>query len=230
MATRFAIPFFTAIDGNGDPISGAKLNFYEAGTSTRLDTFADEGLTIPNSNPVIADAAGRFSDIWLKEQDYKVVYMDAADVTLVTVDPINGLIVVSGDDFKVSPQVPPDMTVQVSAGTLFDIVTKVRISKAIQDSSVITAPTVNPRIDVIYVDMLTGVIGIATGAEAASPVPPTLPDAKLPIAQIALSTTTSEIIDSLITDIRELGLLGAGSTSYFNHNDSTLVLATEFYL
>lgn len=208
MARRLMDPYFTVLDSNGDPVSGALLNAYESGTTTRLDTFSDEGLTSANANPVVADAAGRFGEIWLKEQDYKVVITDASGVTIKTIDPIKGAFTISGDDFKVSQQSPADLTVQVSAGTLYDLTTKARVSKAVQNSGAVTAPTTNPRFDIVHIDQLSGVIGITTGAEAASPSDPTLADGLLPLARLSLATTTTEITSTEITDIRELANIG----------------------
>lgn len=229
MAIRFDSPVFPALDANGDPVSGAKLNFYESGTTTRLDTFSDEGLTSANANPVVANSAGRFGDIWMKAQDYKAVLTDSADATIWTRDPVQGALVVSGDEFKASQQSPADMTVQLSAGNIFNIVTKALVVVAAQNSASITAPSNDPRRDIVFVDRLTGVVGVQTGAEAASPVDPTIADDKLPVARITLATTTTEIDDSLITDIRELNLLGAGDLVRFsrsNIQDQTFSYAT----
>lgn len=92
MATLFN-PFFQAIDGNGAPISGAKLYFYRTGTSTLQDTYSQSDL-LPahvNLNPVVADSTGRFGPIYLATSfDYKAVLKDASDVTVGngTLDPI----------------------------------------------------------------------------------------------------------------------------------------------
>ncbi len=94
MAQLFAEPFFTALDSDGAPVSGAKLHFYLPGTSTPLDTFADHDLTVAHSNPVVADSAGRFAPIYLRARDYKVVLADAGGATVRTIDPVN----VSADD------------------------------------------------------------------------------------------------------------------------------------
>lgn len=88
MAGRFYLPRSTAFDANGDPISGAKLEFFESGTSTPLDTFSDDALTVANTNPVIADSAGRFGDIFLQQSDYKVTLSDASDNVIWTTDPV----------------------------------------------------------------------------------------------------------------------------------------------
>ena len=79
-----------ALDDSGDPISGAKLNFYEAGTATPLDTYSDEALSSANANPVVADGDGWFGEIYMKtDQAYKVTYTDASDVSIWEVDNIN---------------------------------------------------------------------------------------------------------------------------------------------
>lgn len=88
MAGRFYLPRSTAFDANGDPISGAKLGFFESGTTTPLDTFSDDALTVANTNPVIADSAGRFGDIFLQQADYKVELSDASDNVIWTSDPV----------------------------------------------------------------------------------------------------------------------------------------------
>lgn len=76
--------------------SGYKLNFYSTGTTTRKDTFSDDALTSANANPVVADSAGRFGDIFLESGTYKVVLTDAADVEKWTADPVEGSIGSSG--------------------------------------------------------------------------------------------------------------------------------------
>lgn len=78
MASRFILP--NADVGNGiQPEDGAKLEFFETGTSTQKDTFSDAAGTIANANPVIADANGVFPDIFIVGT-YKVTLTDKNDV------------------------------------------------------------------------------------------------------------------------------------------------------
>lgn len=86
--TRFLDPTAQAAGDTGTPLSGAKLYFYESGTSTPKDTYSDSGLTTPNANPVVADSAGRFGDIFLTSGAYKVVLQTSAGVTVKTQDPV----------------------------------------------------------------------------------------------------------------------------------------------
>lgn len=90
MSDRFPDLVFTALDSNGDPISGAKLNFFITLTSTPKDTYSDSAKTTANANPVVADASGRFGDIFMDlDVAYKVTYTDASDVEIDTWDPVS---------------------------------------------------------------------------------------------------------------------------------------------
>lgn len=90
MPTLFDSGIFSVVGLSSELLVGAKLYWYASGTTTPLATYSDQGLTTPNANPVVADSAGRFSTIWLQAADYKLVLKTAADVTLVTRDPIIG--------------------------------------------------------------------------------------------------------------------------------------------
>lgn len=80
MAGRFVNPFPQFLDSTPEVRSGARLFFYAAGTSTKLNTYSDRGLTIANTNPVVLNSAGFPSvDIYLQDLDYKVVLAPATD-------------------------------------------------------------------------------------------------------------------------------------------------------
>ncbi len=102
----------------------------------------------------------------------------------------------------------PNMTVKVAAGAL--LVSGAVVENAIQTTGTITAPATNPRIDRVVIDSTTGVASVITGAEAGSPVAPTLTAGKLPVAQVALTTSTTAITNSMITDERALIVPPAG--------------------
>lgn len=57
----------------GTPLVGGQVYFYAPGTETPQDTFQDEALTIPNTNPVILDARGQ-AVIWGDGIYRQVVY------------------------------------------------------------------------------------------------------------------------------------------------------------
>ena len=88
LGPRFVLPYQTVIDGTGVPLPGAQLNFYVSGTNTRLNTYSDPLLTTPNPNPVIANAAGVFPNIFLSG-NYKVVLTDSSLNQIWTADPVD---------------------------------------------------------------------------------------------------------------------------------------------
>lgn len=87
MARLFDTGIFNVLTDASVILPGAKLYWYISGSSTETDTFADNDLQVPNSNPVIADANGRFPAMYLNSGSYKYVLTDADDVTIVTRDP-----------------------------------------------------------------------------------------------------------------------------------------------
>lgn len=84
----FESPYAFFVDLNGVPYVNGALYFYITGTDTPQNTYADVGLTTPNSNPVIANAAGLFPSIWLGSANaYKVVLEDQYGNQIWTADP-----------------------------------------------------------------------------------------------------------------------------------------------
>jgi len=89
MAQLFSLSGQTLVDGNGAPYAAAKAYFYETGTTTPKTTYSNAGLSSANANPVVADADGRFGDIYLVAGRYKVVLATSADVAIDTLDPVD---------------------------------------------------------------------------------------------------------------------------------------------
>lgn len=102
--------------------------------------------------------------------------------------------------FAPHEQSTPNMTVRLDAGYVFSgsVLTEV----AAQSSAAMVAPTTNPRIDRIVVDVFTGVASVVTGVQGASPVAPAIPTGKMPVAQVLLQTTSTVITNSMLTDER----------------------------
>lgn len=92
MARMFEIIQFT--DGNGDPLSGGEVYWYDAGTTTPKDTYTDQGAGTPAANPVVLDSEGRpdhgsgAAAMWL-DGSYKMVLKDSSGTTITTLDVIN---------------------------------------------------------------------------------------------------------------------------------------------
>lgn len=64
----------------GRPLVGGKVYFYEPGTENKKDTWQDEAMTIPNTNPVVLDARGE-AVIW-GSGSYRQVLKDALGLTI----------------------------------------------------------------------------------------------------------------------------------------------------
>lgn len=91
MATKSLVPNpkFRAFTDAGGPLSGGKVYFFEAGTTTAKDTFNSYLGTSANTNPVILDSNGE-ADIWYTPGElYKVRVDTSADVTRWTVDNVS---------------------------------------------------------------------------------------------------------------------------------------------
>lgn len=87
-AQRFVLPYQYVADATGVPIPGAKLFFYASGTTTPLATYSNIGLTVPNANPVQANAAGLFPNIFMQPLFYKVVLTDSFGKQIWAADPV----------------------------------------------------------------------------------------------------------------------------------------------
>lgn len=77
-------------DNSGNVLTGGKVYTYYAGTTTPLTTYTTPTGSVANSNPIIANAAGRLTnEIWLPVSGaYKFVLKDANDVLIATYDNI----------------------------------------------------------------------------------------------------------------------------------------------
>jgi hypothetical protein len=77
-------------DNNGVPLAGGLIYTYQAGSSTPLVTYTDNGGTIANANPIVLDASGRTpQEIWLLTGfSYKFILRDSDGVLIQTLDNI----------------------------------------------------------------------------------------------------------------------------------------------
>ena len=82
IGSRFYSPDPYECDVNGVPLAGGQLFFYLTGTTAKLATYADVSLTVPNTNPVIADANGRFGTIFLSQSNAYAVELRTAPTVL----------------------------------------------------------------------------------------------------------------------------------------------------
>jgi hypothetical protein len=77
-------------DDNGVPLAGGLIYTYQAGSSTPLVTYTENGGTIANANPIVLDASGRTpQQIWLLTGfSYKFVLQNSNAVLIQTLDNI----------------------------------------------------------------------------------------------------------------------------------------------
>lgn len=94
-ATQFTIPYPVVAKPTNVGAPGARAYFYAPGTTTLVPIYASSALTTLLTNPVIADGAGRFPDIYLVTgTTYKLVLTDKNGAVLYNQDPyIPGIIV-----------------------------------------------------------------------------------------------------------------------------------------
>jgi hypothetical protein len=71
MAGLYPLSRMQQFDGNGRPLSGARLFLFDGGTSTPRIGYRDSSLTSPHPNPIVADSAGRLPLIYLDDGFYR---------------------------------------------------------------------------------------------------------------------------------------------------------------
>jgi hypothetical protein len=88
--TLLTMPVLRAIDQNGQPMAGARLQFYLTGTTTPTNVYSSSTLATPLSNPVVADSGGLFAPIYL---DPTIVYrcqlLTSAGILVEDIDPVS---------------------------------------------------------------------------------------------------------------------------------------------
>lgn len=86
-----AQPTVRAVDANGAPMNGAKLQFYLTGTTTPANVFTTNALSTPLSNPVVSDSAGLFPPIYLDSTViYRAQLQTGGGSLVMDIDPVNG--------------------------------------------------------------------------------------------------------------------------------------------
>jgi hypothetical protein len=87
-AQLFYLPYQIAAKPTNIGAPGAKAYFYQPGTTTLTTIYADGALTVPLSNPVIANGAGQWPGIYLDGAlTYRLHVTDKDDALLTDVDP-----------------------------------------------------------------------------------------------------------------------------------------------
>jgi hypothetical protein len=72
MPTVVPLPVWRITDLNGNPVAGALIYFFEAGTSTPVTVYSDFAQTTPHAHPIVADAGGLVAAIYAPDDVYKI--------------------------------------------------------------------------------------------------------------------------------------------------------------
>lgn len=115
----------------------------------------------------------------------------------------------------------PDMTVIIDAGILASGTASETIAQ--QTTAAISAPTINPRIDIITIDYASpGTITIHQGVESATPVAPVFSEYQKAICQINLYVGQTAITNADIIDLRADGSRASilGGENYFTKTNN----------
>lgn len=86
--SRFTNPIPQYVLEDGDLAVGGTLTFYESGTNTLLNIFADDVETLPIANPVVLGSRGAVPNIFFS-QTARVLLQDANGVEIFDVDPVD---------------------------------------------------------------------------------------------------------------------------------------------
>ena len=122
-------------------------------------------------------------------------------------------------------QTVADLTVRLDAGSIWDIAAGTITEISAANTGSLSAPSGNPRFDIVYIDEVTAAIGVATGAEAGAPTDPTIPAGKIPITRINWTVGMGEITNADLDDIRPA--LITGDSIQTIHNTHAKIGATS---
>jgi hypothetical protein len=82
-------PKIKVLDKKGEPIVGARMYIYYAGTDNKAYFYADADLTTILTNPLLTDEYGDFPVCYTENTNYKLVIKDALGNLLYTIDDVN---------------------------------------------------------------------------------------------------------------------------------------------
>lgn len=93
-------------DNSGNPLSGGKLAYFDAGTLSAKTVYQDSDASVPWTQPVVLDSAGRLSQsVYITSGAFKERLRTSADVDIYTEDNIPGDTVLTVSDFA-RPNMP----------------------------------------------------------------------------------------------------------------------------
>jgi len=107
-------------DSFGKVRPNAKMYFYEAGTTTKKNTYTDEDLANKNQWPLISDGAGVFPPIFLETGGYRIIWKDENDVQFNDRDNLNisDTTILSTSDFYFEDLTKAKLGVSINGSTI----------------------------------------------------------------------------------------------------------------
>ena len=105
-------------DDSGNPVVNGKIYFYETGTTTLKNTYADVDYTIANTNPVVLTAAGRQPNIFFAGVAKAILTTNGGTQILVR-DPVGVTTSAFGDPWVSSKTYGANEVVQGSNGQFY---------------------------------------------------------------------------------------------------------------
>ncbi len=132
------VPRLTFFANDGSPLSGGTVTTYLAGTLTPQPTYSDTGLSVPISNPIVLNAAGRPQasatdatevNVYLSSVSYKFLVKDSNGNTIDTPDNVPAVMSAFGGSFTGTLPFPVTVTGGVSGAIpYFDSTTDLAVS------------------------------------------------------------------------------------------------------
>ena len=139
MANQILVALPRVTNSTGAVAAGAKVLFYQTGTTTPLTVYSDTALTTPHPSPLVADAGGKLAQVFYDGSvAAKYIVNDASDVLIFQQDPAPTATVSSSAASSVS-FVPSTDNPQTNVQDAVDYVSG--LYSALADSTVPTYPS-----------------------------------------------------------------------------------------
>ncbi len=162
MARIFQLPKQVPIVG-GVTSPEAKANFHLTGTTTNTNTYTDAALTVPHTNPVLADAAGVFPVIFLDPDIiYRLILNDKDDALIYDEDPIQDALTQANIGKIFYPISAEETSAGVTPVNFFEIYGNIKRYGAVVDGATDDYAAINSALtafDTIYFPEGTTVTG-----------------------------------------------------------------------
>lgn len=233
------------MDSNGDPLSGAKLFTYSAGSSTQQTTFTDSTGLVQQSNPIILGSDGTPADsVWITEGlTYKFVLAPSTDTDppaspIKTEDNISGI---NDTSVTIDQWVASGLTPTFVSTTEFTLIGDQtsdfhvgrRLKSSVSGGTAYSTITVSAYTSLTTITVTNDATVLDSGISAISyglltSVNPSIPKIDLPAGSTVPddSITTAKLADNAVTIAKMAGITAGNLIA----GDSSGDPAEETYL